>query len=164
MDAQAAIDPHVHANRWRILFVLCLSLMVIMIANGSLNVALPQLADDLHASTAGLQWMVDAYSLVFAGMLFTAGTLGDRFGRKLALQGGMVLFLLGAVAASMAHDAGQVVAARAVMGLAAAFVMPSTLSLLATVFTADERRKAISIWAGMAAGGAAFGPPISGFL
>jgi EmrB/QacA subfamily drug resistance transporter len=159
-----AIDPHVHANRWRILFVLCLSLMVIMIANGSLNVALPQLAADLHASTSGLQWMVDAYSLVFAGMLFTAGTLGDRFGRKLALQGGMVLFLLAAIAASLANGTGQVIAARAVMGLAAAFVMPSTLSLLANVFPAEERPRAISIWAGIAAGGAAFGPPISGFL
>ncbi|MCU1375770.1 MAG: hypothetical protein JWO68_3056 [Actinomycetia bacterium] len=164
MDSTTAIDPHTYANRWRILFVLCLSLMVIMIANGSLNVALPQLADDLHASTSGLQWMVDAYSLVFAGMLFTAGTLGDRFGRKLALQGGMVLFLAGALAASVAHDAGQVIAARAVMGLAAAFVMPSTLSLLANVFPAEERPRAISIWAGVAAGGAAFGAPISGFL
>jgi EmrB/QacA subfamily drug resistance transporter len=164
MDAQTAIDPHVHANRWRILFVLCLSLMVIMIANGSLNVALPQLADDLHASTSGLQWMVDAYSLVFAGMLFTAGTLVDRFGRKLALQGGMVLFLVAAVGASMSHDAGQVIAARAVMGLAAAFVMPSTLSLLANVVTAEERPRAISIWAGISAGGAALGPPVSGFL
>jgi EmrB/QacA subfamily drug resistance transporter len=158
------IEPHVYANRWRILFVLCLSLMVIMVANGSLNVALPQLADDLDASTSQLQWMVDAYSLVFAGMLFTAGTLGDRFGRKLALQGGMVLFLVGAVAASFSDNAGQVIAARAVMGLAAAFVMPSTLSLLANVFPPDERAKAISVWAGIAAGGAALGPPVSGFL
>jgi EmrB/QacA subfamily drug resistance transporter len=160
----AGIEPHVYANRWRILFVLCLSLMVIMIANGSLNVALPQLADDLHASTSELQWMVDAYSLVFAGMLFTAGTIGDRFGRKMVLQGGMVLFLAGAVAASLADDAGQVIAARAVMGLAAAFVMPSTLSLLTNVFPAEERARAISVWAGIAAGGAALGPPISGFL
>jgi EmrB/QacA subfamily drug resistance transporter len=164
VDAQTAIDPEVHANRWRILFVLCLSLMVIMIANGSLNVALPQLADDLHASTSGLQWMVDAYSLVFAGMLFTAGTIGDRFGRRLALQGGMVLFVVACVGASISHSAGQVIAARAVMGLAAAFVMPSTLSLLANVFDMSERPRAISIWAGISAGGAAFGPPISGFL
>ncbi len=104
MDAATAIDPHVHANRWRILFVLCLSLMVIMIANGSLNVALPQLADDLHASTSGLQWMVDAYSLVFAGMLFTAGALGDRFGRKLVLQGGLLGFMLGSVVTALAGD------------------------------------------------------------
>jgi EmrB/QacA subfamily drug resistance transporter len=138
--------------------------MVIMIANGSLNVALPQLAEDLNASTSQLQWMVDAYSLVFAGMLFTAGTIGDRFGRKLVLQAGMALFLAGAVGASLADSAGQVVAARAVMGLAAAFVMPSTLSLLTNVFPAHERARAISVWAGIAAGGAALGPPVSGFL
>jgi EmrB/QacA subfamily drug resistance transporter len=158
------IDPHVFANRWKILVVLCLSLMVIMIANGSLNVALPALADDLDASTSSLQWMVDAYSLVFAGMLFTAGTIGDRYGRKLVLQGGMVLFLVGAVGASMSNSAGQVIAFRAVMGFAAAFVMPSTLSLLTNVFPPHERPKAISIWAGIAAGGAALGPPTSGFL
>jgi EmrB/QacA subfamily drug resistance transporter len=158
------IEPGVFANRWKILVVLCLSLMVIMIANGSLNVALPQLAHDLDASTSALQWMVDAYSLVFAGMLFTAGTLGDRFGRKRALQGGLILFLLAAIAASMSNTAGQVIAARAVMGVAAAFVMPSTLSLLTNVFPPSERAKAISVWAGIAAGGAALGPPISGFL
>jgi EmrB/QacA subfamily drug resistance transporter len=160
----SATDATAHPNRWRILVVLCLGLMVIMIANGSLNVALPQLADDLDASASALQWMVDAYSLVFAGLLFTAGTLGDRFGRRRALQGGMVLFLVGAVAASLADTAGQVIAARAVMGGAAAFVMPSTLSLLVNVFPPDERPRAIAVWAGIAAGGAAFGPPISGFL
>lgn len=162
--ASGQIDPHVYANRWKILVVLCLSLMVIMIANGSLNVALPQLADDLDASASSLQWMVDAYSLVFAGMLFTAGTIGDRFGRKLVLQGGMVLFLAGAIFATFSDTAGQVIGARAVMGLAAAFVMPSTLSLLTNVFPPEERPKAISAWAGIAAGGAALGPPISGFL
>lgn len=160
----STIDPHVYANRWKILVVLCLSLMVIMIANGSLNVALPALADDLDASASSLQWMVDAYSLVFAGMLFTAGTIGDRFGRKLVLQAGMVLFLAGALFATLSDSAGQVIAARAVMGLAAAFVMPSTLSLLTNVFPPEERSKAISAWAGIAAGGAALGPPISGFL
>ncbi len=163
-DQVSTIDPAVHANRWKILVVLCLSLMVIMVANGSLNVALPQMAEDLNASSSSLQWMVDAYSLVFAGMLFTAGTIGDRFGRKLVLQAGMVLFLLGAVGASMADSADQVIALRAVMGFAAAFVMPSTLSLLTNVFEPYERPKAISIWAGIAAGGAALGPPISGFL
>ena len=91
------IDPHVYARRWSILLVLCLSLMIVIIGNTSLNVALPTLARDLDASTSSLQWMVDAYSLVFAGMLFTAGTLGDRFGRKGALQFGLVLFMAGAL-------------------------------------------------------------------
>ena len=133
------IDPDVYARRWRILAVLCLSLTIIMIANGSLNVALPTLAHDLHASTSSLQWMVDTYALVFAGLLFTAGTLGDRFGRKRALQAGLMLFLVGAAVAVTASSASTLIVARGIMGVAAAFVMPSTLSILTNVFPAHER-------------------------
>jgi EmrB/QacA subfamily drug resistance transporter len=135
-----------------------------MVANGSLNVALPAMARDLGASASELQWFVDSYALVFAGMLFTAGTLGDRFGRKGALQGGLLLFLVAAVGGVLADTAAQVVAVRAVMGLAAAFVMPSTLSILTNVFAPEERGRAIGLWAGIAAGGAALGPPTSGLL
>jgi EmrB/QacA subfamily drug resistance transporter len=101
---------------------------------------------------------------VFAGLLFTAGTIGDRFGRKGALQAGLGLFLVGAAVASVADTATMVIAARAVMGLAAAFVMPSTLSILTNVFPAHERPKAIAIWAGISGGGAAIGPVGSGYL
>ena len=94
-------DPAIYARRQQILVVLCISLMIVIIGNTALNVALPRLAIDLDASTTDLQWMVDAYSLVFAGMLFTAGTLGDRFGRKGALQLGLVLFLVGTVFAAI---------------------------------------------------------------
>jgi MFS transporter, DHA2 family, integral membrane protein len=153
-----------HARRWWTLGVLCLSLSIVMVSNVSLNVALPTMARDLDASSSALQWIVDSYALVFAGMLFTAGTLGDRFGRKGALQGGLLLFLVAAVAGLIADTAGQVIAARAVMGLAAAFVMPSTLSILTNVFSPAERPRAIALWAGIAAGGAALGPPTSGFL
>jgi len=158
------IDPKVHARRWVILGVLCLSLMIVIIGNTALNVAIPTLARELEASTTDLQWMVDAYALVFAGMLFTAGSLGDRFGRKGALQGGMLLFLVGTLIAAFATSAAVVIAARAVMGLAAAFVMPSTLSLLTNVFPPAERPKAIAVWAGISGGGAALGPIASGFL
>ena len=158
------LDPDVHARRWKTLPVLCLSLAVVMIANGSLNVALPALADDLHASSSALQWIVDGYALVFAGLLFTAGSLGDRFGRKGALQAGLTLFLLAAITATFAQDASQLIACRAVMGLAAAFVMPSTLSILTSIFPPEERGKAIGLWAGIAAGGAALGPVTTGFL
>ncbi len=158
------IEPSMYEKRWWTLGVLCLSLSIIMVSNGSLNVALPSLAKDLHASSSELQWIVDAYSLVFAGMLFAAGTLGDRFGRKGALQGGLLLFLVAAAAGVISNSATQVIAARGVMGIAAAFVMPSTLSILTNIFPAHERAKAISMWAGISAGGAALGPPISGFL
>jgi len=158
------VAPEVHARRWLILAVLCLSLMIVIIGNTSLNVALPTLAAELDASTSQLQWMVDAYALVFAGLLFTAGTLGDRYGRKGALQAGLVVFLIGALFASAADSAGAVIGARAVMGIAAAFVMPSTLSILTNVFPAAERPRAIAIWAGISGGGAALGPIASGWL
>ena len=158
------IDPAVHERRWLILAVLCMSLIIVIIGNTSLNVALPTLARELDASTTSLQWMVDSYALVFAGLLFTAGTLGDRYGRKGALQAGLVVFLAGAVLASTADTASMVITARAVMGVAAAFVMPSTLSILTNVFPAHERPKAIAVWAGISGGGAAIGPIASGWL
>lgn len=159
-----APDPAAHDRRWAILAVLCTSLMIVIIGNTALNVAIPTLARELDASTTDLQWMVDSYSLVFAGMLFTAGTIGDRFGRKGTLQAGLGLFLVGTVVATLAGSSTVLIAARAIMGLAAAFVMPSTLSILTNVFPAHERAKAIAVWAGISGGGAALGPIASGFL
>jgi MFS family permease len=137
--------------------VLCISLVMIVMANASLNVALPTLAGSLDAGASGLQWIVDAYSLVFAGLLLTAGSLGDRYGRRAALNGGLVVFGLASLAAALSDSQGAVIACRAVMGVGAAFVMPATLSILAHVLPPNERPRAIAIWAGFAGVGVAAG-------
>src|SRR6516225_8545944 len=121
-------------RRWWVLGVLCMSLLIVFVGNSSLNVAIPTLARDLHATESELQWVVASYSLVFAGLLFSTGAIGDRFGRKGALQFGLVVFVLGAVLASQGTAMWQLIACRAVMGAGAAFIMPSTLSILVNVF------------------------------
>ncbi len=153
-----------YERRWWTLGVLCLSLVMIVAANTSLNVTLPTLVRDLHASSGALQWIVDAYSLVFAGLLMTAGSLGDRYGRRPALNIGLVIFGGASAVAAFSGSAGALIAARAVMGVGAALVMPATLSVLAHVFPPDERRRAIAVWAGFAGIGAATGNVVSGWL
>src|SRR5215510_4311799 len=117
LDRQQGPTDHEYSRRWWTLGVLCLSLVMIVMANASLNVALPTLADDLHASASSLQWIVDAYSLVFAGLLLTAGSLGDRYGRRLALNGGLIVFGAASLFAVMSNSSGAVIGARAVMGV-----------------------------------------------
>jgi EmrB/QacA subfamily drug resistance transporter len=157
-------SAHDYERRWWTLGVLCISLVMIVMANASLNVALPTLARSLDASSSQLEWVVDAYSLVFAGLLLTAGSLGDRYGRRLALNGGLIVFGAASLFATLTGSATAVIAARAVMGLGAAFVMPATLSILAHVFPPAERPRAIAIWAGFAGVGVALGGVISGAL
>ncbi len=163
------IDPHVYHNRWRTLAVLCTSLLIVIIGNTVLNVALPTLQKPveqggLGASNTEVQWIVDAYGLIFAGLLFTAAALGDRFGRKGALQAGLVVFAAGSTLGAIADSPEMLIAARAIMGVGAAFVMPSTLSILTNVFPTRERAKAIALWAGISGSGAALGPLASGLL
>ena len=154
----------VHERRWWILAVLCLSLLIVFVGNSSLNVAIPTLSKDLHASESQLQWVIAAYSLVFAGMLFTAGAIGDRFGRKGALQLGLVVYVCACLYAAWSRSTGELIAARATMGLGAAFIMPSTLSILVNVFPPHERTKAIAIWAGVVGAAGAIGPVSTGLL
>jgi EmrB/QacA subfamily drug resistance transporter len=153
-----------HNRRWWTLVVLCLSLVIVVVGNTVLNVALPTLVRELHASNSALQWVVDAYGLVFAGLLLTAGAIGDRFGRKGSLTAGLLIFGGASTAAAFSGSSGQLIALRAVMGIGAALIMPSTLSILTNVFPPHERAKAIAIWAGLAGTGAAIGPVAAGFL
>ncbi len=156
--------PEVHSRRWFLLGVLCLSLVMIVMAVASLNVALPTMQNELDTSATMLQWIVDAYALVFAGLLLTAGALGDRFGRKGALLVGLGVFALGALVSGLANSAEVVIVGRAVQGAGAAFVMPATLSLITAIFPPEERQRAIAIWVGFAGAGGALGPIVSGAL
>src|SRR3954471_23925682 len=122
-------DEQAYARRWWTLAVLCLSLLIVFGGNSTLNVALPTLSRDLGATESQLQWVVAVYSLVFAGLLFTSGALGDRFGRKGALQLGLLIFLVGSIIAAFSSSMTALIVCRAVMGVGAAFIMPSTLSI-----------------------------------
>ncbi|MFD0467550.1 MFS transporter [Nonomuraea thailandensis] len=139
-----------HPRRWLILVVLCLSTAVLVIDNMVLNVAIPPLAGELGASAQDIQWITESYMLVFAGLLLTAGSLSDRYGRRRVLIIGLALFGLASLAATVAGDPGQLIAARAVMGVGGALIMPSTLSILITVFDEEERRKAMAAWSAVA--------------
>ena len=164
-DELDGVAPDVYRRRWAILAVLCSSLMIVAIANTSLNVALPRMSEDLGMSNSAQQWVVDAYSLVFAGLLFTAGSLGDRWGRKRFLQAGIVIFgAASAFAAFFVDSSAELITTRAIMGIGGALVMPATLSILVNAFPSGERASAIAIWSGVAAGGAALGIVVGGWL
>ncbi|MCW2524157.1 MAG: Transrane efflux protein, partial [Frankiales bacterium] len=153
-----------HPRRRAILAVLCLALLIVVIDTTILNTALPTLARVLSASTSDLQWITDAYTLAFAGLLIAAGALGDRYGRRNALLLGLAVFAGGSIAAALADGSGALIACRAVMGVGGAFVMPATLSLLNAVFPVKERAGAIGVWAASAGLAIVIGPVLGGFL
>ena len=158
-------DPRVHERRWRILAVLCLSLFMVVVDNLIVNVALPTLSRELNAGTSALQWIVDSYSLVFAGLLLAGGGIGDRFGRKGALQVGLVLFAACSTMAAFSGSTSSLIFWRGAMGVGAALVFPATLAIITNVFTDPvERAKAIGVWSAVSGAAVAFGPVVGGFL
>jgi EmrB/QacA subfamily drug resistance transporter len=158
--AQAAPDP----RRWWILGVLCLSLLVLVIDNTVLNLAIPALMTDLGATPADIQWVLDAYILVFAGLLLTSGALSDRYGRRRFLLIGLALFGGASMLAVVVEQPWQLIGVRALMGVGGALLMPSTLSILITVFDEQERRKAFAAWSAVAMLGVIAGPTVGGFM
>src|SRR6266702_4923413 len=151
-------------RRWWALGALALSVLVVGLDLTVLNLALPTLASELRASTSDLQWFIDAYSLVLAAALLPAGLLGDRFGRRKLLSWALVLFGVASLACAYAGSAGELIAARAVLGLAAAVVLPLSLAVLPVLFTAAERPRAIAAVGGATFLGYPIGPILGGWL
>jgi EmrB/QacA subfamily drug resistance transporter len=160
------LSPSVGSDRrWIVLPVLCLSVFLVVVDNTIVNVALPTLNRQLGASITSLQWIVDAYSLAFAGLLLAGGGIGDRLGRKGTMQVGLVFFGLFSAAASLSHSTGTLITARVLMGIAAAFIFPASLAILTSIFPdPSERQKALGIWGATSGIAVAFGPVVGGAL
>ena len=164
MNASAPSD-RVYAQRWLILAILSVSVFLVVVDNLIVNVALPTLQRELNATTTGLQWIVDSYALVFAGLLLAGGGIGDRYGRKRTLQVGLVLFAACSAAAAFANTSGSLIFWRGAMGIGAALVFPATLAIITNLFIDPiERAKAIGLWSAVSGMAVAFGPVAGGFL
>ena len=159
------LDDTIHRRRWAILGIVCVAVFVTVLDGTIVNIALPTLAVDLDATTRQLQWIVDAYLLVFTGLLLAAGGLGDRYGRKKMLVAGLAVFGLTSAYAGSVGSANDLIVGRALMGVGAALIFPATLAIITNVFhDATERAKAIAIWSAVTGVAVAAGPISGGWL
>ncbi|WP_407551173.1 MFS transporter [Streptomyces sp. Pv4-95] len=164
-DATATLGPPGRpATRWLILAVICVAQLTVVLDNTVLNVAVPSLTEEMGATTADVQWMINAYSLVQSGLLLTAGNAADRYGRRKMLAVGLVLFGIASLGATLAQSPGQLIAARAGMGVGGALLVTTTLAVVMQIFDDAERPKAIGIWSSVNSLGFAAGPLIGGAL
>lgn len=150
-----------YIRRWWALLVLCLSLLIVVMANTSLIVAAPDMTIDLGLSSSDLQWVVDGYTVPYAALMLVLGSIGDKYSRRGALVTGLVIFAGGSVMGSLVDETSLVIAARAIMGVGAAVVMPATLSLLVATFPRSERVKAITAWTATSGLAIAVGPLVA---
>lgn len=164
-DVLDGIPLHAYRRRWAVLVATCVALLSVMLANSSINLALPMMSVDLNISLLVMTWVINVYTLLFSSLLFIAGAFGDRYGRKLALQAGSIIFAASALYAGIYAKSGtELIVARAIMGFGGALVMPTTLSIINNVFPRNERARAIAIWTGIGGAGMMFGNIVSGLL
>ncbi len=170
--ATAAINQHLavpqensgHPRRWWILGVVSFAAFILFADNTIVNTALPSISRDLDASTSQLQWIVDSYVLMLAGLLLVGGAIGDLFGRRRWFGVGLGIFGIGAVVAALSSSSEQLILGRAIQGMGGALIMPATLSIITNVFPANERAKAIGIWTGVTGLAMGFGPALGGYV
>src|ERR671922_1085969 len=159
-SAPASVEP----RRWWVLAVMSVGTLLVFLDDTVVNTALPRISVDLDASTSALQWVIDAYVLVLAGLLLLCGSIGDRYGRKKMMTVGLAVFGLAAAGAALADSTGLLIAMRALQGLGAALVLPATLSIIVSVFPRQERARAIVVWTAVGGLGIALGPVAGGWL
>ncbi|MBJ7352296.1 MAG: MFS transporter, partial [Rhodococcus sp.] len=153
-----------YSRRWSALVVLCLSLLIVVMANTSLLVAAPSMTLDLSLTSSDLQWVIDGYTVPYASLMLLCGVIGDRYTRRGALILGLIIFVAGSIAGALTDATLGVILARIVMGVAAAIVMPATLSLLVATFPKRERATAVTVWAATSGLAIAAGPLLAGWL